>query len=306
MKALFQIFRDGDAGGAPGGGAAPAGGAAAAAPAAAPANLAAAADAAAAAAGGAQNGADAPDGASSQQPPVNGAYYPEGLPDQYRGMTEKETIDKLYADIQGRPKPPATPKDYTFELSPDMKEKFGDLKDDKVLPLWAEVAHELGLDDKAATAAFEKLYQRMEKAGLIDHGPDYTAEIEKLKPARGDPRERTMAVKNRLVAADSFIKGLETRGALSKASAAILGANVDTAAGVIMIEELAAAMGGPGIVTTGGVGAEAYSRTDYERDLNDPRYSTTSPQHDPAFRKAVDEKAQRLPRRKIMEDGRVA
>jgi hypothetical protein len=301
MKQLFTIFRDGDAGGASG-----AGGAAPAQPAAAPpASLAAAAAARADASADGAPASAAPADASGQPPAApNGAYFPEGLPEQFRGASERETIDKLAQEIAGRPKPPASPKDYKFELSPDMKAKFGELKDDKVLPLWGEVAHELGLDDQRATAAFEKLYQKMDKAGLVDHGPDYEAELKKLMPNSGNERERNMAAKQRIDGAMAFVQGLETNGTLAKEEAARLHALVDDAVGVQIMEKLQRAMRGTGLVN-GGAPAQPYSDADWRRDMSDPRYSTTSPQHDPEFRKSVDEKAARLPRKKIMADGTV-
>ena len=305
MKTWFQIFRDGDAGGAPGGGAAPAaspGGAAAAAPA----SLAAAAAAAVGSQGGdgqpAPNGQPAPQ--NGQPAPVTGAYVPEGLPDEFKGANERETIDKLYAKLSSQPKPPASPKDYKFELSPEMKDKFGDLKDDKVMPLWAEVAHELGLDDGKATAVFEKLYQKMDKAGLIDNGPDYTAEMQKLMPKTGNDRERLVAVQARINGAQAFVQGLETNGTLTKQQAAMLHANTDTAAGIELMEALQRGFGGTGL-QGGGMPTAAYSEADWRRDLNDERYSTTSPKYDPQFRAQVDEKASKLPRKKLSADGRV-
>lgn len=253
-------------------------------------------------AGGAARGA--PEGQST--PGASGApYAPEGLPEQFRGQSERETIDKLYAAVAGRPKPPATPKDYKLELSAEMQAKFGDLRDDKVLPLWGEVAHELGLDNAGYSQAFEKLYVKMDRAGLIDHGPDYQAELEKLKPARGSDVERLRGASRRINEASAFVKGLEGKGALSKTQAAILTAVMDTADGVMTMEALAKAMGGTGIVG-GGLAPEAYSEADFHRDLKDERYSTTSPKHDPAWRKAVDEKALRLPRKRLLADGRVA
>jgi hypothetical protein len=309
MKTLFQIFRDGDAGGAAGGGAAPAaasGGTPAAAPAA---SLAAAAAAAVGSQGGdgQPNGQQQPNGQGApngQQAPVNGAYFPEGLPDEFKGANERETIDKLAAKLTGLPKPPASPKDYKFELSPEMKDKFGDLKDDKFMPLWAETAHELDLDDGRATAALEKLYQKMDKAGLIDRGPDYTAEMQKLMPKSGNTREQLVAVQARINGAQAFIQGLETNGALTKDLAAILHANTDTASGVMLMEALQKAMGGTGL-QGGGVPPAIYSDADWRRDMNDERYSTSSPKHDPEFRRSVDDKASKLPRKKLSADGRV-
>jgi hypothetical protein len=286
MKNLFAIFREGEAGGAGGGAAA-----AAASAGGAPGGLAAAAAAAAGAQGGGDQGqsnGQATAGGQQSAGQQNGAYYPDGLPDQFRGQTERETIDKLFAEVNGRPKPPATAKDYKFELSPEMKEKFGELKDDKVLPLWAEVAHELGLDDKGATAAFEKLYQKMDKAGLVDHGPNYDAEIKKLMPNAGNDRERMQSVQSRINGAQAFIQGLETNGTLTKEQAANLHALTDTANGVMTMEALQKAMGGTGIVNGGAPANGRRSKDAIKTDMADPRYDPLSPKYDKAFQERID------------------
>jgi hypothetical protein len=301
MKRGFSLWDllafEGDAGGAAGAGAgAPAAG-----------GLAAAAAAAAAAAGGGTPGAG--DGGAGGPPAAqnNGSlYFPDGMPDTYRGTTVNETIDKLWGDINGRPKPPAKPEEYKLELSPELQKKFGDLTDDKVLPIWRETAHELGLNDAQFQGAFVKLYDKMEKAGLIEQAPDYAAEFEKLQPKTGDTRTRAVAAMNRVNDATAFVKGLETRAGFGKQHLAMLASLVETAAGVETIEGIMKLTSSPGIVGGGTAGdGGVYGWDAATKDMADERYSTSSPKHDPAFRKSVDEKMAKLPRKQIQPNKRV-
>ena len=250
--------------------------------------------------GNAQPGQGQPaQGQQSQQAAdgKGGLYTPEGLAENYRGKTDQETIDKLLADVNGRPKPPAKPSDYKFQPGEDFSKKFGDLKDDPVLPAWAEVAHELGLDNKQFQDAVPKLYEKLSKAGLIEGPVDYDAELEKLAPKEGDKGQRIIKAADRVNAISSFVRGLETRKEITREEATLLSTMYHNAAAVTAFEKvLAAARRGEHGLQGGGQGYDAggYTWDKADADMSDPRYSTSSPKYEPKFRKEADERMARL------------
>jgi hypothetical protein len=117
--------------------------------------------------------------AAEGQPPA-AAYLPEGLADQYKGASDKETIDKLWADISGRPKAPEKPGDYKLELPEALKGKI-DPQNDAVLPAFREIAHRHGLDNNAFNAAIVGLYEAVGKSEQVA----INAEFEALGQGRG-------------------------------------------------------------------------------------------------------------------------
>lgn len=254
-----------DSGGGDGGGTPAAAGA--------PQNLSQAAEAVAAAAGGQQGNEQPPSGQQNgQQPPTNvqqgnaQAYHPEGLADAFKGATDKETIDKLAGELAKQPKPPASPKDYTFSPGEDFIKKHGDLKDDPVLPLWREVAHELGVDQKTFEQAVPKLYDKLEKAGLIEPPIDWMKEVGKLEPSSGDPKERSIKAMQRVKAVESQLDGLVSRGLISKDDRAIASIAYFNADHVKTFEKIFALI--PQQVGSQGGGQPQQSQaTDHERAM---------------------------------------
>lgn len=297
---LFSwLLRDADGGGAPGGGAgAGAGGGEGDKGGAAPAGGALAARAAALTgdAGGDKGGA----GGGQGDPGKGGApelYFPKDFPDHLKGTTNNETIDKLFGEVNGRPKPPEKPDAYTLALSEDFTKKFGDLKDDKdnkVIGAWRTAAHELGLDDKQFSGAIEKFYTVLEKEGLLDLGPDPDAEIEKLKPKSGDDKTRMASAQKRINDAGTFVASLETRG-LDKPGVALLGSLLESAQGIQTIEFLQRTFQTPGLTPGGQPGhAGGDSKESLEGLMRDPRYDSQSMSFDKKFREDVDARWRKL------------
>lgn len=195
-------------------------------------------------------------------------YVPEGLADNFRGTSDRETIDKLLADIRGRPKPPEKPGDYKLELSPDFAKSYGELneKDNKVLDVWRQTAHELGLDNKAFNGAFEKFYGNLDKAGLIEM-TDPAAETEKLiaaQPKHLSFKEKATAVAKLANDVGAGVAALETRGILTKSQTALVSALLDTAEGINAVNALLNLMGEHGVQPGNGKGQQL---TDHERAM---------------------------------------
>ncbi|WP_414462954.1 hypothetical protein [Hyphomicrobium sp. DY-1] len=229
---VFNLDAGGGAAGGGASGAAGAGAGGAAAGSGAPSDLAAAAAAHAAANPPSGQAQGQGQGQQSQ------AYYPENLPDTFRGANDRETIDKLYGDIANRPKAPASAKDYKFEFASEFTDKFGDMKSDPVLPIWSEIAHEIGLSNEQAQSVVPKLFEKMAKAGLIPEPIDINAEMQKLEPNETDPVRRTAKAAARVNAIAGTLKGLETRGILTKADASRLSVMFADAANVAAFEKI--------------------------------------------------------------------
>lgn len=194
------------------------------------------------------------------------AYYPDGLPDGFRGTNDRETIDKLFGDINGRPKPPASPKDYKYEFGKEFTEKFGDLKDDPVLPMWSEIAHELGLGNKQAQDVVPKFYDKLAEAGLIAKPVDVNEELAKLEPNEPDLVRRTAKGAQRVNAIATTLKGLEARGVLTKADNLRLGIMMMDAANVTAFEKVLKLLPAEHGLQNGG--APTDGRTPYQKQLD--------------------------------------
>lgn len=193
-------------------------------------------------------------------------YYPQGLPDAVRGKTDRETLDKIAEEYGKRPKAPDKPDGYTLKLSDDFTKSFGDLKDDKVLPLWREIAHGLGLSDDQFNGSIDKLYGAMRKAGLIDDPISVDAELKKLEPSAGDQKQRSAAATARVNAAVDWVRGLATREFLSKEQAAKAVRLAEDAVGITLLEKFKEGLGTTGLVG-GGVGGGGDNRTAHEKQL---------------------------------------
>lgn len=243
----------------------------------------------------AQRAGQQPDGQPGQQSVSGTAYYPDGMPDSFRGMSDKETIDKLYADYSGRPKAPAADKDYKFAPSDDFAKSYGDLKDDPALPVFRKIAHKYQLPQEAFNGMIQDVYQEFEKAGLIEGPLDAEAEVTKLAGDKGAARDRYVKAHQRISAVEQFVRGLQTKGEITKADAVILGSMASSADAVVAFEKIMRLIPGEHGLQSGGSGAgSGYSWSQADADMADERYSSNSPKYDPRWRASVDEKMRGL------------
>jgi len=230
---------------------------------------------------------------NGQQPK---AYYPENLPEALRGTNDRETIDKLCGEVASRPKPPATAKDYKYEFEKDFTDKFGDLKDDPVLPMWSEIALELGLDNKTAQAVVPKLFDKLAKAGLIAPPVDMDKELLKLEPNETDPVRRASKAATRVNAIGTKLQGLQTRGILNKTDMVRLSTMYLDADAVMTYEKIINLIPDEhGLQSVHGAGPGGGETKDtIKAKMNDPRYDSLNPKYDAAYRKQVDAEWRRL------------
>lgn len=289
----------GTAGGAAGGGAAGGGAGGAGGAVGGGAGLAAAAAAALAGDGGGAAGGDAgAAGAAAGAGDGPKPYYPEGLADTFRGKDDKETIDKLFGDIKGRPKAPEKPEAYQLTLPKELEGRI-DPKNDKVLPIYQKIAHELGLTQDQYNGTIGKLYGELMKAGLMESPVDMGAQFQELG-GQGDAATRQQAGMQRVHDMAQSLNALATKKEISPEHAAALIAGVTRADQVVAMERLLAladgkALGGP---RNGGQGGgAAVSRGEVEKMMMDPRYNWGTKEFDQAFKDKVDRLYEQLPAR---------
>lgn len=223
------------------------------------------------------------------------AYFPPGIPEALKGESEKATLDRIAEHFNGLPKPPEKPDGYELKLPNDMREKFGDLKDDKVLPLWREVAHELQLSQDQFNGAFEKLYTRMVGAGLIDDPVSIEKELAKLEPATGDAVHKKNQAAVRVNAVVDAVTGMAERGALSRGEAAQIQQIAVTAEGVIALEKMLKMTREHGVRgADGSASPSGDTKESLQKQMGDPRYDLRSPHGDRQFVEDVDARWRRL------------
>jgi ABC-type transporter Mla MlaB component len=183
-----------------------------------------------------QNGAGVGDGGEAE------AYWPENLPDtlaDLKGENDRETIDKLTAKLQEQQTAaPESSDKYELALPEAFTNKFGDLSDDEVLPIWREIAHKQGLSNEQFNGAIAELYEQMSEKGILDDPIDIDAEFAKLAPKTADPVQAKAQGAQRIRAVGDQVSGLVKRGVLNQTEGNIVTSLAATAEGVIALEKI--------------------------------------------------------------------
>lgn len=244
--------------------------------------------------GQAAQGAQGAQGQQGQQGQQAQSYFPQGLDERFRGATERETLDKIAADMSGRPKPPEKPDGYEFKASDDFAKRYGDLKNDPVLPIFGKVAHKLGLSQEQFSAAVNEFYAGMAEAGFIETPISVEGELAQLMPAAGDTQQKRADAVARLDAALTGAEALARRDGVSEAGRAMLRNMGTTAEGVKLLEWMTRGRGEHGL-QGGGAGVTSGDTKDSLTALmKDERYDLRGPKGDLRFAADVDQRWQRL------------
>ncbi|MFP4539147.1 MAG: hypothetical protein ACLFPA_12705, partial [Dichotomicrobium sp.] len=170
-------------------------------------------------------------------------YWPEGLPESlagYKGENDRETIDKLTAALKDQPAAPEKPEGYQLDLPKEFTDKYGDLSEDEVLPIWREIAHKQGMSNAQFNGAIAELYQQLNDKGILQEPIDPQAEMAKLAPKGADPVQGKAQAAQRIRAVSDQIEGLVSRGVLSRVEGNIATSLAADAAGVMTLEKLLA------------------------------------------------------------------
>lgn len=178
-----------------------------------------------------------PAAAKPAEPPA--AWHPEGLPEQLRGKTDRETIEKLWKAETERAKPPAAAADYKLELPAELT-KFIDPANDAVLPLFREVAQKHGLTQAQYQGAIVDLHTAMAKAGMLQPLVDVGAEYAALGAGQPDKAAQIAKGKERAAHVRDGINALATKQVLAADEAKELLGNLVSAKTFVAVEKILA------------------------------------------------------------------
>jgi hypothetical protein len=247
---------------------------------------------AAAARAGAQN--QPPAGAANQaaagiQDGPKG-YWPEAAPkdlsDRFRGVDDQHTIDRMLAEFQGMPRPPASAADYQIEFPKELAERYKDIGKDPALAVYREIAMANGLTQQQFNGMIGDLFTKMNEKGMLEKPLDLDAEIDALKPkGRGTNADKAIAAKQRIDAVHDRLNGLLANGTLTKEEHAFL--YKPNAVAITAMEKVFAMTREHGL-QGGGNGAGAVTLDEVKQRMKDPRYNSLNRQYDKSFRESTD------------------
>lgn len=249
-------------------------------------------------AGGGNAAGNPPADPGGQTPPA--AYYPEGLPEHLRGATERETIDKLFAEqtslretLSKNGAVPDDPAAYKFEFEGDPAKAIFDLEAEtsqKAVGMFKEVAKEFGLTDKQF-AAVPRFLEKAVEAGLIEAPQSTESILESMAPegTRGSPDEIRAAGGARLTQALNTVDAAIANQKMPAEVGEQLKNMVSSAAGLNALEYLmqhnindANQPGGQG-------GAAGVTAKDLQTRMADPRNDRNNNAYDADFAKQTIE-----------------
>lgn len=249
--------------------------------------------------GGAGDGgaAGAAAAAGGVAPPGGPSFYvPADITGDYRGASDRETIDKMWGALKNAPKPPATEADYTLNV-PDTLKGILNPENDKVLPMWRKIAHEEGYSQQQFERPIVKLYEGMLKAGLIEAPINETEEFLKLATGAGDRAAQIQEGQTKVLEIVDALKGAETRQEITAEVSRELSLLLGTASGVKALDFIMGriAPNAPGPRGGGQGSTGTKSREEVLSMMQDPRFDATGDKFDKTYHAEVQQLYARLP-----------
>lgn len=159
------------------------------------------------------------------------------MPEALRGKTERETIDNLWKAESERAKPPAAAADYKLDLPKHLEGQI-DPTNDKVLPLWREIALKNGMTQQQFQSSIVDLYDGMAKAGLIEKPMDAQSEFATLGAGAGDRAAQVQRGVDRVLEVATRLDALATRQNLGAEEVKTAKAMLGSAASVQVFEKI--------------------------------------------------------------------
>jgi len=244
-------------------------------------------------------GSDPPPDPKAGDPPPGGAapYYPEGLTDDLKGKSDKETIDALYKRQAGLREQlskkggaaPDAPDGYKLD---EVAKLFGDAADEKnpvnapVFKILREAAHKNGLGQEGFAGLVGDVLKGMKEGGILEAAtPDgqmqvsAEKELEQMAKQFGGRDAALKIVKDE----NQYLANLRSQGILSAEDHAELMVAFGTAAGIRAFQKLRAHFTGHELPQLEGSAESGLSEAQVRAKFADPRY-----QSDPAFRAEVE------------------
>lgn len=234
-------------------------------------------------------------------PPVD-PWKRDFLPESMYGATPEETFAKVADAWKGlregeskRPQPGKSADEYVFDASKNEKiaRYFSDAND-PLMKVAKEVAHAIGMPKEHFSGFVGQLFEKAADAKLL--GTPYSPEVEartlgeRLAPGKSWAEAKPIVQKAHADAL-GFTEVLGQQLQLSDGAKGLLGALVDEADGVELVNALAGSMKQvPGFTLPGVKGGDTGGWTKEKLDAaaTDERYSPYSPKYDMAYRAQID------------------
>ncbi len=217
-------------------------------------------------------------------------YFPEGMPDPWKGGNDVETIDKLYGAAKGmrdqiatRGTIPKEAKGYDIKFSDKASPYLSPADDDKVLGTIRDLALKHQFTDKQMPF-FGDFVDALIDSGAIQKPMSGEQVLTELAGPefKGTPDEAKTAGQQRLTKAQAWIDGLTDKKGFTQGERDQLAAVATTLDGVSVIEKFM--KGGMQVTANpGGRGAGQVSEADLNARVADPRNNWGTPQYDPAY-----------------------
>lgn len=240
---------------------------------------------------------DAKKKAGAQEAPKFGDFDSSVLPPEMRAESAEGTLANLYSSWKGyRDKQasgaskPEKADEYAVELSDKAKGVYADLDQDPALKTARDIAFEAGLDTETFSKVIGGVMNKWAEDGLIV--PTIDPETEFKSFGLSDE----LAAKEVLKAnefQERFSKTAKPEGMADKDWSALMTEMElirGTARGVQLINLLAGKIGESTLTDLNDPSLSGgKTMDDYRKMVRDPRHSTSSPQYDPAYRKAAQQ-----------------
>lgn len=235
--------------------------------------------------GGAQSGA---------QP-----YFPTGLSDNFKGASDRETIDKMAQGLETyRKKAGDVPADATGyrdfgEIAPEVKQYYDSVENDELFAQLAERAHGRKMPKSEFQAVVKDFFELAAEHNLLEPAIDPKAEIAALVPegAKHLPEaEQRAAVDKRMNDNIAWVNGLKAQGLEAESAEYMTLMLADSAKGHKALEWFRGRMegthrAGPGGGSGDGGGSGGGRLEQVKAQLNDPKHIPGRPGFD---RKSYD------------------
>lgn len=243
------------------------------------------------------------------------AYFPEGIPDDWKGKDARETIDKLFAVAKGyRDRDagrdvPEKPEGYltiegldekAFKLDERFKPHFEFFSQDPGMIAAARVAKEAGVSRPVFLKAMQESMAALQEAGLLEPMVDAAAERAALLPDshRNAPKdEQERAINRRMEENLAFVELMvQNRGLPKEAGEYAQLMLADTAKGHLFLEwvrgQVQGGGSGPGAHGQGGGGADTAESLKAELAL--PKHTPGHPDFDRKSYDALQERYKKV------------
>lgn len=250
--------------------------------------------------GAAGDGAGDDKGVADKVAHQPGTFDMASLPEDLRGETSDKALEKVYGKLQAyqekdtaRGKVPERAEDYALKLEGDAAKVFPNVENDPVVGVARKYALQRGMGNAEFQDMFGGLLSAMAKEGVIDQPLDLDAEVEKLGEKGAELYQNAEGYLGRM---KTKLADMDPTGKAEMTD--IIGElelGLGTANGVKLVNWIAGLQRETGVGNPNDMQAgEKWTPETIREARRDPRYATTSPEHNADFRARVDEAAKKV------------